>query len=306
MIDARPAAGCALHLTHATMNFGVNAGRAGELLALIDDGAGRRRRHHPRHLPVPAGLHHPGGAAAAAGRPRAARTLILARLRGRRRARSGSAYALEVEGSRRLPRRARRLGHHRDQRGAATRRWRGRSAARSPQLAADRGPAPIERLLRPAASATGWHHDPAARRPRGERARDHAAPRAHRRQRRHPVGAKPHPRAGAPSRATWATTSASWACSAWRSASRHLTGRPAARLQAAATAAWSPSATRRIWCCSTRRRSRTGDLRRAAAPRPASHVFVNGVAAIADGAPTGARAGRALRRTPHGTAPSGD
>ncbi|WP_156723331.1 N-acyl-D-amino-acid deacylase family protein [Streptomyces apocyni] len=29
-------AGCALHLTHATMNFGVNEGRAGELLALID------------------------------------------------------------------------------------------------------------------------------------------------------------------------------------------------------------------------------------------------------------------------------
>ncbi|MEV6248072.1 D-aminoacylase [Streptomyces sp. NPDC051742] len=29
-------AGCALHLTHATMNFGVNEGRASELLALLD------------------------------------------------------------------------------------------------------------------------------------------------------------------------------------------------------------------------------------------------------------------------------
>lgn len=29
--------GCALHLTHATMNFGVNRGRASELVALIDD-----------------------------------------------------------------------------------------------------------------------------------------------------------------------------------------------------------------------------------------------------------------------------
>ncbi|AUG77012.1 N-acyl-D-amino acid deacylase [Kitasatospora sp. MMS16-BH015] len=28
--------GCALHLTHATMNFGVNEGRAGEFLALVD------------------------------------------------------------------------------------------------------------------------------------------------------------------------------------------------------------------------------------------------------------------------------
>ncbi|MFG2114174.1 amidohydrolase family protein [Streptomyces sp. NPDC048718] len=30
-------AGCALHLAHATMNFGVNEGRAGELLALLDE-----------------------------------------------------------------------------------------------------------------------------------------------------------------------------------------------------------------------------------------------------------------------------
>lgn len=30
-------AGCALHLAHATMNFGVNEGRAPELLALLDD-----------------------------------------------------------------------------------------------------------------------------------------------------------------------------------------------------------------------------------------------------------------------------
>ncbi|WP_446664092.1 N-acyl-D-amino-acid deacylase family protein [Flexivirga sp. B27] len=37
MIDVCRAAGCALHLTHATMNFAPNAGRAGELLRLIDD-----------------------------------------------------------------------------------------------------------------------------------------------------------------------------------------------------------------------------------------------------------------------------
>ena len=30
--------GCAVHLTHATMNFAANRGRAAELLALIDDG----------------------------------------------------------------------------------------------------------------------------------------------------------------------------------------------------------------------------------------------------------------------------
>ncbi|MEU7167701.1 D-aminoacylase [Streptomyces morookaense] len=36
MIDVARAAGCALHLAHATLNFEVNKGRAAELLALLD------------------------------------------------------------------------------------------------------------------------------------------------------------------------------------------------------------------------------------------------------------------------------
>jgi N-acyl-D-amino-acid deacylase len=36
MIGVSRASGCPLHLSHATMNFGVNAGRAGELVALLD------------------------------------------------------------------------------------------------------------------------------------------------------------------------------------------------------------------------------------------------------------------------------
>ncbi|MCF6522040.1 amidohydrolase family protein [Streptomyces sp. JJ36] len=36
MLDVTREAGCALHLAHATLNFGVNAGRAPELLALLD------------------------------------------------------------------------------------------------------------------------------------------------------------------------------------------------------------------------------------------------------------------------------
>ncbi|MBR7825527.1 D-aminoacylase [Actinospica sp. MGRD01-02] len=36
MIDVSRASGCPLHLSHATMNFNVNRGRAGELLALLD------------------------------------------------------------------------------------------------------------------------------------------------------------------------------------------------------------------------------------------------------------------------------
>ncbi|CAK7281418.1 N-acyl-D-amino-acid deacylase family protein [Streptomyces sp. RM1] len=36
MVELAGRAGCPLHLAHATMNFGVNAGRAGELLDLLD------------------------------------------------------------------------------------------------------------------------------------------------------------------------------------------------------------------------------------------------------------------------------
>ncbi|GGL76720.1 N-acyl-D-amino-acid deacylase [Streptomyces fumigatiscleroticus] len=37
MVELTRAAGCPLHLAHATMNFGVNEGRAPELLALLDE-----------------------------------------------------------------------------------------------------------------------------------------------------------------------------------------------------------------------------------------------------------------------------
>ncbi|MFF2043654.1 amidohydrolase family protein [Kitasatospora sp. NPDC058170] len=36
MVEIARRSGCSLHLTHATMNFGVNQGRAGELLTLVD------------------------------------------------------------------------------------------------------------------------------------------------------------------------------------------------------------------------------------------------------------------------------
>ena len=38
MIDLARSTGCALHLTHATMNFGVNRGRASEFLDMVDVG----------------------------------------------------------------------------------------------------------------------------------------------------------------------------------------------------------------------------------------------------------------------------
>jgi N-acyl-D-amino-acid deacylase len=87
----------------------------------------------------------------------------------------------------------------------------------------------------------------------------------------------------------------------------HLTGRPAARLklQRRGLVRAGYAADLVLFDPGTIAEGATFEEPR----RPAvgiSHVFINGVAAIADGAPTGARAGRALRRTPHGTAPSGD
>jgi N-acyl-D-amino-acid deacylase len=41
MVEVCEAAGCALHLSHATMNFAVNKARAGELLALLEAAAAR-------------------------------------------------------------------------------------------------------------------------------------------------------------------------------------------------------------------------------------------------------------------------
>ncbi|MFE0463413.1 amidohydrolase family protein [Kitasatospora sp. NPDC058965] len=41
MVEISLRSGCPLHLAHATMNFGVNQGRAGDLLALLDAAIGR-------------------------------------------------------------------------------------------------------------------------------------------------------------------------------------------------------------------------------------------------------------------------
>ena len=54
MVEVARRTGCALHLTHATMNFEPNRGRAQEFLDLVDRGSRDGRRHHPGHLPIPA------------------------------------------------------------------------------------------------------------------------------------------------------------------------------------------------------------------------------------------------------------
>ena len=71
MIALAAETGVALHLTHATLDFAPNEGRAPELLAMLDAALGGGRGHHLRHLPVPLGCHPwprllPGWAAAGA------------------------------------------------------------------------------------------------------------------------------------------------------------------------------------------------------------------------------------------------
>ena len=41
MVDVAERSGCALHLAHATLNFGPNKGRAGELITLLDAAVAR-------------------------------------------------------------------------------------------------------------------------------------------------------------------------------------------------------------------------------------------------------------------------
>ncbi|MGN6425859.1 MAG: N-acyl-D-amino-acid deacylase family protein [Leifsonia sp.] len=97
MVEVATRSGCALHLTHATMNFAVNRGRAAELLALVDDAIARGI-----DLTVDSYPYLPGSTTlaallpgwASAGGPDA----VLARLADRA-ARRRIAHELEVTGS---------------------------------------------------------------------------------------------------------------------------------------------------------------------------------------------------------------
>src|SRR5699024_3668663 len=108
--------GCPVHLTHATMNFPENRGRAA--------GAGRPGprtwgARHPGLLPVPARLHDPGGAAAELGyhrRPRG-HPGDAGRTRPTRPDRSGDGG----RGQRRAPWGPDRLEHRGDRRSARSR-----------------------------------------------------------------------------------------------------------------------------------------------------------------------------------------
>ncbi|MFT4228074.1 N-acyl-D-amino-acid deacylase family protein [Micropruina sp.] len=300
MIELSRATGCPLHLAHATMNFGVNKGRGPELLALIDaaraDGVDITLDTYP-YLPGATTLaavlpswSASGGIDATLERLQNPETL--ARIR----------QALEVDGS---------DGCH-----GVVAEWETLeiSGVQNPeladivgktveQIAAERGAEPfdtfVDILVRDRCGTGILQHVGHEENVRAIMV--------------HPVhtggsdgllvGGKPHPRAWGTFPRYLGHYCRELGLMSLEETVNHLTGRPAARLKlvdrglvregyAADLVLFDPDT--------------IADTATFPEPRqPAagiSHVFVNGVAAIADGAPTGARAGRALRRTAKGTA----
>ncbi|MFT3831939.1 MAG: D-aminoacylase [Micropruina sp.] len=300
MIELSRATGCPLHLAHATMNFGVNKGRAPELLALIDaaraDGVDITLDTYP-YLPGATTLaaalpswSASGGIEATLKRLQNPETL--ARIR----------QALEVDGS---------DGCHGviaewdtlEISGVQNPELDGIVGRTVEQIAAERGADPfdtfVDILLRDHCGTGILQHVGHEENVRAIMV--------------HPVhtggsdgllvGGKPHPRAWGTFPRYLGHYCRDLGLMSLEETVNHLTGRPAARLKlvdrglvreghAADLVLFDPDT--------------IADTATFAEPRrPAAgvrYVFVNGVAAIADGAPTGARAGRALRRTRDGTA----
>jgi N-acyl-D-amino-acid deacylase len=301
MVDVARRSGCPLHLAHATLNFPVNAGRADELLGLLDkalaDGCDLTLDTYP-YLPASTTLAALLPSWAAVGGPDA----TMARLRDpatRERLRE----ALEVTGSDGnhgvpVDWRTVQISGVRDEA-----RLGDRVGATVADLAATTGKAPsdacFDLLLDDRLGSTIVLHV-------GNEENVRAIM-------RHPahtggsdgllVGARPHPRA-------WGTFPRylrryvrELGVFTVEECVAHLTGRPARRLKlvdrglvrtghAADLVLFDPA--------TVEDRATLDEPRQPATGIP--YVYVNGVAVIDDGRPTGALPGRTLRRTARGTA----
>ena len=296
MVALTREAGCSLHLAHATMNFGVNKGRAPELLSLLDEalaaGADITLDTYP-YTPGCTTLAAMLPSWASEGGPEA----ILQAAGGRG---DGRAHPPRPGGHRlgRLPRRAHRVGHDRD----LGRERSGPGRVRRPDGPGVGGRCGARRPGRPRAGCcwpTGWPRrsssTSATRRTSGRSCATACTPAARTASSRAPS------RTRAPtarSRTTSGTTCGSWGCCPWRSASRTS---PRARRPGCGcrTGAWSARDTgadlvlfdpATVAAGSTFAEPRT-------LPTGIPHVLVDGRFVIEDGRRTDVLAGRAVRRT---------
>ncbi|WP_034518181.1 N-acyl-D-amino-acid deacylase family protein [Actinomadura rifamycini] len=295
MVELSRRTGCALHLAHATMNFGVNKGRAGELLGLLDaavaDGCDISLDTYP-YLPGSTTLAALLPSWASAGGPDALRARLTdpderARIR----------HAMEVEGS---------DGCH-----GVPSEWETIEISGSPDprvvgrtiagLAAETGRAAFdvycERLLADDLATTILQHV-------GHEENVQAIM-------RHPchtggsdgllAAAKPHPRAWGTFPRYLGRYVRELGVLSLEECVAHLTGRAARRLRLADRGLVRPGyhADLVLFDPATVRDTATFDEPRRR-PDGVPYVFVGGTAVIDDGARTGALPGRSLRRAPDG------
>ncbi|MGW2546192.1 N-acyl-D-amino-acid deacylase family protein [Kitasatospora sp. NPDC001574] len=299
MVEIARRSGCPLHLTHATMNFGVNRGRAGELLDLVDraldDGVDLTLDSYP-YLPGSTTLAALLPSWSTEGGPRA----TLDRL-GDPAVRERIRYEVEEKGS---------DGCHGVVTDWATIQL---SGVRNQELADAVGRSVAELAAEQGRSGTEVFLDLLRRDELATTILQHVGHeenvRAIMRHRAHTVGsdgllvgARPHPRAWGTFPRYLARYSREAGVLTLEETIARMTGRPAARLRLDRRGRITPGHHADLVLFDPERvqDAATFDQPR----RPAvgiEHVYVNGTAVVRQGRTTGARPGRALRRTARGT-----
>ncbi|MFF1904036.1 amidohydrolase family protein [Kitasatospora sp. NPDC058218] len=299
MVEIARRAGCPLHLTHATMNFGVNQGRAGELLDLVDralaDGIDLTLDSYP-YLPGSTTLAALLPGWATEGGPPA----TLARL-GDAAARERIRYEVEEKGS---------DGCHGVVTDWATIQL---SGVRNPELAGTVGRTVAELAAEQGRSGTEVFLDLLRRDELATTILQHVGHeenvRAIMRHRVHTVGsdgllvgARPHPRAWGTFPRYLAHYGRELGVLTLEQAIARMTGRPAARLRLDRRGRIAPGFHADLVLFDPERVQDAATFEQPRRPATGiEHVYVNGTAVVQQGRTTGARPGRALRRTDRGT-----
>ncbi|MFD4400404.1 amidohydrolase family protein [Kitasatospora sp. NPDC058478] len=299
MVEIARRTGCALHLTHATMNFGVNRGRAGELLELVDqalaDGVDLTLDSYP-YLPGSTTLAALLPSWATEGGPEATLTR-LADPAARERIR----YEVEEKGS---------DGCHGVVTDWATIQI---SGVRTAELARTVGRTVAELAAEQGRSGTEVFLDLLRRDELATTILQHVGHEENVRAiMRHPahtvgsdgllVGARPHPRAWGTFPRYLGHYSRELGVLTLEEAIARMTGRPAARLGLHRRGLIAPGHHADLVLLDPEKVRDAATFEHPRLPAEGvQHVYVNGTAVVRQGRTTGARPGRALRRTDRGT-----